>query len=159
VAFASDIVNLTGLDGVLQVVQVGYDDTDVTGEEGAQLLWRYDYTGEGGSPQVAWINAVLGNSNITELDLTLGTLSVGGNTETIQDYLAGTRFNGSYADYLADNNLANPELGAWGLDLDANKVWAVIDHNSSFAASVPELSLSLLVLFGCGGFVLRRRRN
>lgn len=159
VVFVSDIINLTGLDGVMQVVQIGYDASGATGEEGAQLLWRYDYTGEGGSAQVAWINAVLGNSNITGLDLALGTLSVGGGAATIQDYLDGTRFDGSYAEYLADNNLSNPALGMWGFDLDNDKVWAVIDHNSSFAASVPEPSSSLLMLFGLAGLALRRRRN
>ena len=159
VTFVSDIINLTGLDGVMQVVQIGYDASGTTGEEGAQLLWRYDYTGEGGSAQVAWINAVLGNSNITGLDLSLGTLSVGGGATTIQDYLDDTRFEGSYAEYLADNNLSNPALGMWGYDLDNDKVWAVIDHNSSFAASVPEPSSSLLILFGLGGLALRRKRN
>ena len=157
--FASDIVNLTGLDGVLQVVQVGYDGALVPNETGAQLLWRYDYNGEGGSAQVAWINAVLGNSNITGLDLTLGTLSVSGGSQTIQDYLDSARFDGSYTDYLAANNVTDPELGMWGRDMTNNKVWAVIDHNSSFAASVPEPSLSLLVIFGFGALALRRRKN
>lgn len=159
VTFASDIINLTGLDGVMQVVQIGYDATRASGEEGAQLLWRYDYNGAGGSAQVAWINAVLGNSNITDLNLTLGTLKVDGNANTIQDYLDSTRFKGSYAKYLADNALTNPKLGTWGYDLDADKVWAVIDHNSSFVVSVPEPSSSLLMVIGLGGLALRRRRN
>lgn len=158
--FVSDIVNLTGLDGVMQVVQLGYDASGAIGEDGAQLLWRYDYTGEGGSAQVAWINAVLGNSNITDLDLTLGTLSLTGTGPlSIQDYLEGTRFEGSYDEYLVENNLTNPQLGTWGFDLDADKVWAVIDHNSSFAVSVPEPSSSFLVLLGVACLTLRRKKN
>lgn len=158
--FVSDIVNLTGLDGVMQVVQLGYDASGAIGEDGAQLLWRYDYTGEGGSAQVAWINAVLGNSNITDLDLTLGTLSLAGTGPlSIQDYLEGTRFEGSYDEYLVENNLTNPQLGTWGFDLDADKVWAVIDHNSSFAVSVPEPSSSFLVLLGVACLTLRRKKN
>lgn len=156
--FVSDIVNLTGLDGVVQVLQLSYDASGATGEEGAQLLWLYDYT-EGGSPQVAWINAVLGNSNITDLDLTAGTLSADGIAGSIQSYLENTQFEGSYDEYLAENNLTNPQLGSWGFDLDEDKVWAVIDHNSSFVASVPEPSSSLLVVFGVASFVLRRRKN
>jgi hypothetical protein len=158
-AFVSDIVNLSGLDGVMQVVQVGYDDSGVLSDQAAQLLWRYDYTGTGGSAQVAWINSVLGNSNITLLDLSLGTLSVGGVSQTVQNYLGSTRFVGSYAEYLTNNSLTNPGLGAWGLDRDNNKVWAVIDHNSSFAAAVPEPSLSIMAIIGFGCLTLRRRKN
>lgn len=158
--FVSDIVNLTGLNGVMQVVQLGYDASGATGEEGAQLLWRYDYIGAGATAQIAWINAVLGNSNITDLDFATGMLTLaGGGNETIQDYLEINRFVGSYDDYLAESNLTNPQLGKWGFDLDADKVWAVIDHNSSFAASVPEPSVSMLMLLGVGCFAFRRKKN
>ena len=157
--FISDIVNLTGLDNVMQVLQMSYDSTGFNDESGVQLLWQYNYTDAGGA-QIAWINSVLGNSNVTALDLLAGTLTVtGSSAATIQDYLTDMRFAGSYAEYLADQGSPNPVLGAWGLDLDANKVWAVIDHNSSFAVSIPEPSVSLLVVFGIAGFAVRRSRR
>lgn len=155
--FASEIVELTGLDGVQQVLQLGYDPQGFDYEDSAQLLWRHDFT-DGGEPQVAWINSVLGNSNITMLDLFAGTLTVGGNSTTIEDYLTSTRHEGSYAEYLAENTLADPELGAWGVDTESDKVWAVIDHNSSFGAVIPEPSAVSLFLIAAGGLLVRRRR-
>lgn len=156
--FSSDIVELTGLDDVRQVLQVSYDETVTTNEAGAQLLWKYNYT-DGSGPQVAWINAVLGNSNITMLDLVNGTLLAGGNALNISDYLTSTRHTGSYSEYLASNSLSDPELGAWGVDPTANKVWSVIDHNSSFAAAVPEPGAVSLCLLSSVLLLARRRKS
>ena len=156
--FASDIVNVTGLDGILHVLQVTYDDTNFDSEEGAQLLWQTTYDAGMGS-QIAWINAVLGNSNITDLDLLAGTLKVDGISSLISDYLDSTRFEGGYDEYLADGNLTDPILGAWGFDQDNNKVWAVIDHNSSFVAAIPEpSSITLLGFAMIAGLCVRRRK-
>lgn len=156
--FGSDIVNVTGLDGILHVLQVDYDDTNFNSEDGAQLLWQTTYT-EGGETHIAWINAVLGNSNITDLDLLAGTLSVGGVSSLIADYLDSTRFEGAYDAYLADGELTSPELGAWGFDAENNKVWAVIDHNSSFVAAVPEPgSITLFGFAMITGLWIRRRK-
>lgn len=156
--FASEIVELTGLNGVRQVLQLGYDLQGLDEESGAQIIWRYNFT-DGNAPQVAWINSVLGNSNISLLDFDAGTLSVSGNSDTIEDYLTATRYEGSYDAYLAENALSDPALGAWGVDYDSNKVWAVIDHNSSFAVVIPEPSAFLLTLVAGGGLLLRRRRD
>jgi hypothetical protein len=156
--FASDIVNVTGLDGILHVLQVTYDDTNFDSEEGAQLLWQTTYN-DGSGTQIAWINAVLGNSNITDLDLLAGTLTVGGSSSLIADYLESTRFEGSYDAYLVDGNLTDPMLGAWGFDEENNNVWAVIDHNSSFAAAIPEPgSITLFGFAMITGLFIRRRK-
>jgi len=52
-------------------------------------------------------------------------------------------------------------LGSYGVDVDTNSVWAVINHNSSFAIinAVPEPSLSILSLAGGCVLFLRRKRN
>lgn len=156
--FASDIVNVTGLDGILHVLQISYDDTNFDSEDGAQLLWQTTYT-EGGETHIAWINAVLGNSNITDLDLLAGTLSVGGVSSLIAAYLEDTRFEGGYDAYLADGNLSGPVLGAWGFDAGNNNVWAVIDHNSSFVAAIPEpTSFTLFGFAMLTGLCIRRRK-
>ncbi|HEV7298233.1 MAG TPA: PEP-CTERM sorting domain-containing protein [Tepidisphaeraceae bacterium] len=162
-----DIVSITGLGtktdeqgntlpGILHVLQVGYDPT--VGAAGELRWFRADANAEGGGE---WINAVLGNSNIKELDLEAGTLKVGTGTETteIDTYLASMRHVGSYSSYLLGNELLSPKLGAWGFDADRNYAWAVIDHNSDFnAAAVPEpTTLALLGLVGTGLLVRRRR--
>lgn len=69
---------------------------------------------------------------------------------------------GSYAAFQADaagGNGGTPgsELGAWGVDTALHEVWAVVDHNSTFAV-VPEPSTMLLAGFGLLGLVGLRRR-
>lgn len=51
-------------------------------------------------------------------------------------------------------------LGTWGADLNANVVWAVVDHGAYFA-SVPEPSslVSLLGLLGCVALPIARKRR
>lgn len=160
IEFASDIVNVTGLDGILHVLQVSYDDSYFESEDGAQLLWQTTYT-DGGGTHIAWVNAVLGNSNISNLDLIWGTLTVGGTSSTIFDYLESTRFVGGYDAYLAAGSLTDPMLGAWGFDKQNNSVWAVIDHNSSFVAAVAVPEPGRIALLGfamIAGIFIRRRK-
>lgn len=166
--FVSDIVQVTGLDGQLHVLEIGYDGSfaaldALDNESAAQIVWATTYNDGVDPAEEAWINAVLGNKNIANLDLIAGTLDVtsglgavtGG---TIEDYLALTRYVGSYADYLAE--VGSPELGAWGVDVLNDQAWAVIDHNSDFAAAVPEPTTYALIagVLVLAASVVRRRR-
>ena len=157
--FASEIVDLTGLDEVMQVIQLEYDPMQFSDQTGAQLIWRHEFNDSNEDSQVAWVNAVLGNSNITMLDLIEGELTVGGQSALIGEYLDSMRFDGGYGDFLEENELSDPTLGAWGVDGDSNKVWAVIDHNSSFAVAIPEPGSSSFLLFAAAGLLLRRKRK
>lgn len=159
--FASDVVNLDGLDGTLHVLEINYDPSNILDEAGAQLLWQTDYD-DAGETKVAWINAVLGNSDILTLDLLGEMVTTSGGSETIGSYLSSRRFDGSYLDYLADNGLVDPELGAWGVDQETDQVWAAIDHNSAFAAAasaVPEPSSALLAALSLALFSGHRSRK
>lgn len=80
-----------------------------------------------------WVNAIADNS-------ILGEYAVQG-------------FMGSFADSEAEATLAY--LGSYGIDLDNNVVWAVLDHNSQFAV-IPEPSAILLLAMALGSLVIRR---
>lgn len=76
-----------------------------------------------------------------------------GNSSSIASFVTGA--------YDADAHFI---LGTHGIDTDANTVWAVLDHNSSFAvtSAIPEPAATGVLLGGTGlliGLVRRRRRS
>ncbi|MGB0766523.1 MAG: PEP-CTERM sorting domain-containing protein [Phycisphaeraceae bacterium] len=153
----SDIVEVTGLDGLLHVIEMSFDESLAVSLNGGSGLFRqavlwYD------EDTNAWVNAILGNSNVDSY--TDRTVTIDGVEQTQFEYQQENLFrNTSYEDYLALTG-GNLVLGQYGYDLDENVVWAVIDHNSSFGGGindVPEPSSALLV--GLGGLLLLRRRR
>ena len=89
----------------------------------------------------------MGNSNITAYDQESDTVDFNdGSTGNLSQYLTD-QFVGelSYEDYLAsaENNL--PALGNFGFNSETNTLWAVIDHNSSFAVASTETSKPILL--------------
>jgi hypothetical protein len=72
-------------------------------------------------------------------------------------------YHGSYAAFQADplgGNGGTPasEMGAWGVDVSNDQVWAVIDHESMFAVAVPEPG-TIGALCAAGAALLLRRRS
>lgn len=140
---------ITGLDGLKFVLQSTYDEAEIIAnfrsESAAALLWKNE-RGE-------FVNAVLGN---------YGNAQDGPNSAFPK---VGNRFVGSYADYLVSLGGASsvPLLGDYGYDPVNNKVWAVLDHNSTFGGSgviangIPEPSTFAIFLMSAS-LAFRRRR-
>jgi len=145
----SDVLSVTGLDGTLHVIEMTYDDSsfdDFFDElDNAALNW---FDADAG----IWRNAVLGNSDAAGLDLN--------DQAAVDAFLDARRKDVSYQTYAFNQGAAGLQLGDFGVSWSTDTVWAVIDHNSAFAASnnpVPEpTSLAPLAL---GGFLLMRRRR
>ena len=155
----SDIVNVTGLDGFMHVVELSYDPALLPG--GSQAIVSWFDEGEN-SDQDAWVNATLGNSNIDSYDLLSNEVIIDGNNLLLDEYLEGNRFESSYSEYLLSLAPSDvPILGAFGFDEERLTAWAVIDHNSSFStasiSAVPEPS-SMVALLSALPWLFRRRR-
>lgn len=147
VGFASGEVS--GLEGLKFVLQSSYDQAELISTFGTEsvavLLWKNE-AGE-------FVNAVLGNTGNAENGALADRLKV------------GQRFVGSYENYLLGLGVAAvPRLGDFGYDPANDKVWAVLDHNSTFggagavANGVPEPSTFVILLMGAT-LTFRRRRS
>ncbi|MCE5325560.1 MAG: PEP-CTERM sorting domain-containing protein [Planctomycetaceae bacterium] len=156
----SDVANVTGVTGVF-VLQSDYDENAIVytnPDYSEQLLASQDWIylgwfepGPGGEDPVAaeWTHATEGNS------------AVGSN--------AVLNFQGSWDDFTAERQAQTPGfvwdqtnlalyLGSYGVDIDDNTVWAILDHNSAFSVVPEPLTLSLL-LCGSAAAMIRRRRT
>jgi hypothetical protein len=139
----SDTLSLSGLDGIQFVLQVSYDEATLLkkfGTENVALLTWLDPADQ------TWKNAIEGNS----------TFGVDGAPNEF-----GRRFGESYDAYLASVG-GTPVLNDYGYDTTDNVMWAVLDHNSTFAGSgiqaVPEPSATALALLAlCAIAYLRRK--
>lgn len=129
----SDIVNLTGLSGERFVLSLTYDPGSLGSFGASDLLLGWEENG-------SFVNAVFGNSE-NQVDLS-------------------SPFQGGWGAYQLETGLTiDTALGAYGVNTADNSVWAVLDHNSSFAA-VPEPSTyALLALAGAGFAAYRIRRR
>lgn len=137
--FASDVLTLTGTAGDAIVLSLTYDPAALGSLAAGSLFVGWLDTRSGSPTSQSWINAVLGNS-----------VNVVSRT---------TAYAGSWSAYQAAFSITAPAsaLGAWGVDTASGTVWAVVDHNSQFAA-VPEPSLGLAAAVLLGLAWLRQAR-
>ena len=122
----SDAFNLSGTGGDIYVLQINYDDSLLGIHEAALAAGEQIYLAWMNNSS-KWVNAVEGNSGGTP------TMNLG-----------------------AYNSATDFVLGNWGVDIDGNNVWAVLDHNGEFSV-VPEPSTGLLAIFGLALLPLWRR--
>jgi hypothetical protein len=110
-----------------------------------------------------WVNAVQGNFGYegSRTDPRAGWVESTGELDV------GRPFTGSYEDYKAGTISRQGDgtkaagtyvVGDWGVDMDNDLAWAVINHESQFA-TVPEPSSVLLLAAGAVGLAALRRRR
>ncbi|MFA7345929.1 MAG: PEP-CTERM sorting domain-containing protein [Terrimicrobiaceae bacterium] len=128
---ASDIVNLSGTAGA------GFADTlvlELTYDEATAIA----LFGSEAAAHLGWFDPDTGE----------WTLAVDGNT-------GGTAL---FAGDRAYNAATDFHLGTYGVDTANNKVWAVTNHNSQFAAIPEPSTYALLALASTATLLLRRRK-
>jgi hypothetical protein len=159
----ADIADISGLDGTTFVLQSTYDESEVYGIEADEaagrclfLTWMSPMGTPGDDSDDIWLNAVQGNSNYAGAGVSPFEIEVGNPIlSSYADYYAGTLSSDG-----STKSANSFKLGDWGVDIDGNGdggldgnigdggvVWAVIDHNSQFAA-MPEPSSAILFLIG-----------
>ena len=129
--FFSDVLTLTGTAGDAVVLELTYAAAglDAAGESLLTLGWLDERAGSATFGD--WLLATEGNSS--------------------QLVSLTSPLQGSWLDYVAASSGRTPanSLGAYGVDTTTDTLWAVIDHNSQFAA-VPEPSGLALAFAGLG---------
>jgi len=129
----SDVLDLTNTNGTIQILQMAYDESLLAGASESDILLGWNSSG-------SWVNAIDGNTG-----------SAGGS--------ALTNASGGYASLGILPTAAY--LGSWGRDTTAKTVWAVVNHNSEYAAIIVVPEPGTLSLAGIGAAVaawcVRRR--
>jgi autotransporter-associated beta strand protein len=126
---SSDILQLEGLDGVVFVLQMSYSEAAALANGQAETTLRLGYLN---TALNRWEDAVNGNHGVN----------------------TGTFFLSSWVD--AGSTL---DLGAYGVDVVNNVVWAVLDHNSFFAViPTPGALPAGMLLMGLVVAAKRRRQ-
>lgn len=149
-ALASDVFTLSGMANsgttgegetdpyALQLTYSGSALSSITGGSGGPVL---DYLNTGSNK---YANAVIGDD--------------ASGTSVYSDVLSSWSSFAS-AHSISDANIG-AYLGSWGVDTTDGEVWAVVDHNSTFAVgvSVPE-PFGAVMMVSSLGLLLRRRRG
>ena len=113
--FVSDVLALTGTGGDAVVLSLSYAETSLGTQSERRFGLGWFDTRPGSATSATWIPAVAGNA---------------GSVVTLAEPFAGSW--ASYSQQLGVS-AASDAIGAWGIDVSANLVWAVIDHESEFA--------------------------
>jgi hypothetical protein len=134
VGLISDILELaTDNDGTIEpfILAMTYDDSLMAGLGEAEAARKGFIFLGWQNADGQWVNAVEGNVGGDAQGPILGLPAVGADVSAM--------------------------LGQWGVDINSNTVWAVLNHNSRFAV-LPEPATFGLLGLGAMGLLARRRR-